>query len=103
MRPRHLALPARLCAGSAGLANAFGVGSALPAAASRNDAGVARRLRIAFRSTAFSPKSDARTPAHGGQAVRTPKVPRLRYETQRAKICASSPRRVRSEERRVGK
>src|SRR5207244_12594116 len=51
MRPRHLALPACLCAGSAGLANAFGVGSA-------------RRLRIAFRSTAFSPKSDARTRAH---------------------------------------
>src|SRR6266403_180835 len=43
MRPRHLALPARRggkCFGSA------------------------RRLRIAFRSTAFSPKSDARTPAH---------------------------------------
>ncbi len=37
--------------GNAGLANALGVGSA-------------RRLRIAFRSTAFSPKSDARTRAH---------------------------------------
>ena len=37
--------------------------------------GGARRLRIVFRSTAFSPKSDARTPAHGGQAVRTPKGP----------------------------
>jgi hypothetical protein len=65
MGPRHLALPARRggkCFGSA------------------------RRLRIAFRSTAFSPKSDARTPAHGGQAVRTPKVPRLRDERQQAKI-----------------
>src|SRR5947208_2973269 len=44
MRPRHLAQPARRrgkCFGSA------------------------RRLRIAFRSTAFSSKSDARTPAHG--------------------------------------
>src|SRR6059036_1602880 len=43
MRPRHPALPARRggkCFGSA------------------------RRLRIAFRSTAFSPKSDARTRAH---------------------------------------
>src|SRR5205814_2850525 len=43
MRPRHPALPARRggkCFGSA------------------------RRLRIAFPSTAFSPKSDARTRAH---------------------------------------
>ena len=50
MRLPHLALPARR-GGKCGLAKGFGVGSA-------------RRLRIAFRSTAFSPKSDARTPAH---------------------------------------
>src|SRR6266480_4831858 len=30
----------------------------------RSALGVRRRLRIAFRSTAFSPKSDARTRAH---------------------------------------
>ena len=50
MRPWHLALPARR-GGKCGLAKAFGVGSA-------------RRLRIAFRSTAFSPKSDASTRTH---------------------------------------
>src|SRR5437867_1443843 len=61
--------------GKCGLAKAFGVGNA-------------RRLRIAFD------QRPSPTKATRGR-VGTPKVPRLRDETQRAKICASSPRRVR--------